>query len=60
MTGMPDLPEGDSSFMREPANTRPARDARFFQLLDKARDGDKCAVAELWNSYEFFFGRDEL
>jgi hypothetical protein len=37
----------------------PLRDGRFQQLLDLAREGDLCAIAELWNRYTFRFPEDE-
>lgn len=42
----------------KPAPVRPIRDVRFHQLLDLAREGDLCAVAELWNRYGYGFPED--
>ena len=33
-------------------------DARFFQLIDAAKDGDAEAVHELWISYRHDYARD--
>ena len=34
------------------------RDARFYQLLDLAREGDEPAIHELWLTYRFDFERE--
>lgn len=30
-------------------------DPRFAQLIDKARSGDDCAIADLWHEFGFDF-----
>lgn len=44
----------------EPESARPVRDRRFYELLDLAREGDICAIAELWNRYSYHFPEAEL
>jgi len=33
-------------------------DPRFSQLLEKAREGDSAAIADLWHEYQFDFYSD--
>ena len=35
-----------------------ARNPRFRQLLDKARDGDENAVGDLWREFHFDFEKE--
>ena len=35
-------------------------DPRFTQLLEKARSGDDCAIADLWHEFQFDFYSDSL
>jgi hypothetical protein len=33
---------------------------RFNQLIEKAREGDSCAIADLWHEFQFDFYSDTL